>query len=389
MICVFIILSLLKVAVDEINGHVNTNIKTSANGYCNFLDKTIEEQTLLMQSYSSMPVIIDYLKNYIWMEGTVFITLQKVLNNNKFITNAYILSSDSSLISSYDGKLKDSSIKISSQYPNLWNNFVSKNYEITIADNIYKSDINNGFVLPIICPILDYDNTFLGAFIGFIDWSLIIQDSLNRFGNVFTKDNSIFVINANNEFVFHNVASELNKKLDIGIPKNESSGIIKYDYFDESKLAFYKRMEIMPWVLANGVSEKLIYSAPKKMLLIGSIIGLIGIIISVLFSVFYIRKTINPIKYIVKEAKEISSGNFASNSNIKASNDEIGELLNSFSDMRYKFSTMIKEILMASKEIANSASELYAGSEDLAKRTEYQASSLEETASSMKRWLLL
>lgn len=59
-------------------------------------------------------------------------------------------------------------------------------------------------------------------------------------------------------------------------------------------------MSSMPWTLADGISESLIYSAPKKMFISGIIIGLIGIIISVLFSVFYIRKTINPIKYIVK-----------------------------------------------------------------------------------------
>ncbi len=385
IICIFIIFSLLSISTKEISSYVNKYIESSASGYCNFLDKTVEEQTLLMESYSSMPIIIDYLQNdAVWLEGTIYITLQKVLNNNKYITNAYIASKESDIIISYSGNSSSSSSKISEQYPELWNNFISKNYEVTISETIYKSDMNNGFFLPIICPIFDYYDTYLGAFIGFLDWSLIIEDSLNKFGNTFSKDNTIFILNKDKEIVYHNISSELKNKVGINIPDNQNSGIIKYNYFNINKLAFFKKMNSMPWVLADGISERLIYSARNKMLFIGIIIGLLGIILSVLFSIYYIRKTIEPIKHIVKEAKEISMGNFSITSNIKTRNDEIGELSQSFDTMRNRFIEVISEVLASSKEIANTAEEVHKGSEDLAQRTEYQASSLEETASSME-----
>ena len=305
-----------------------------------------------------------------------------MLDNNKYITNAYILSRNSEILASYTG---DTNIggRISEIYPDLWNIFKQEN-KVSISETIYESDMNNGFILPIIVPILDNNDNYAGAIIGFIEWSLIMRDSLYRFGNDFSTEKSIFIMNDNREIVYHNIASELKKTINLNIPSNSSSGIVRFNYFNTDKFVFYKKMSSMPWTSGIGISESLIYSANRKMLLSGSIIGIIGIAASVVFSVFYIRRSISPIKNIVKEAKEISLGNLASSFYIQSRNDEIGELLNSFNDMKSKFSQMIKEILMSSEEIANAANELYQGSEDLAKRTEYQASSLEETASSME-----
>ena len=326
-----------------------------------------------------MPVMLDYIQNG---NRNVFTTLTQVLDNNKYITNAYILSRNSEILASYTG---DTNIggRISEIYPDLWNIFKQEN-KVSISETIYESDMNNGFILPIIVPILDNNDNYAGAIIGFIEWSLIMRDSLYRFGNDFSTEKSIFIMNDNREIVYHNIASELKKTINLNIPSNSSSGIVRFNYFNTDKFVFYKKMLSMPWTSGIGISESLIYSANRKMLLSGSIIGIIGIAASVVFSVFYIRRSISPIKNIVKEAKEISLGNLASSFYIQSRNDEIGELLNSFNDMKSKFSQMIKEILMSSEEIANAANELYQGSEDLAKRTEYQASSLEETASSME-----
>ena len=352
---------------------------STVDGCNSYLDISIENQILLMESYASMPVMLDYIQNG---NRNVFTTLTQVLDNNKYITNAYILSRNSEILASYTG---DTNIggRISEIYPDLWNIFKQEN-KVSISETIYESDMNNGFILPIIVPILDNNDNYAGAIIGFIEWSLIMRDSLYRFGNDFSTEKSIFIMNDNREIVYHNIASELKKTINLNIPSNSSSGIVRFNYFNTDKFVFYKKMSSMPWTSGIGISESLIYSANRKMLLSGSIIGIIGIAASVVFSVFYIRRSISPIKNIVKEAKEISLGNLASSFYIQSRNDEIGELLNSFNDMKSKFSQMIKEILMSSEEIANAANELYQGSEDLAKRTEYQASSLEETASSME-----
>ena len=377
MICVFIIVSLINLASSEIDNYANQYMISTVDGCNSYLDISIENQILLMESYASMPVMLDYIQNG---NRNVFTTLTQVLDNNKYITNAYILSRNSEILASYTG---DTNIggRISEIYPDLWNIFKQEN-KVSISETIYESDMNNGFILPIIVPILDNNDNYAGAIIGFIEWSLIMRDSLYRFGNDFSTEKSIFIMNDNREIVYHNIASELKKTINLNIPSNSSSGIVRFNYFNTDKFVFYKKMSSMPWTSGIGISESLIYSANRKMLLSGSIIGIIGIAASVVFSVFYIRRSISPIKNIVKEAKEISLGNLASSFYIQSRNDEIGELLNSFNDMKSKFSQMIKEILMSSEEIANAANELYQGSEDLAKRTEYQASSLEETASS-------
>ena len=379
VICLFIIVSLINLASSEIDNYANQYMISTVDGCNSYLDISIENQILLMESYASMPVMLDYIQNG---NRNVFTTLTQVLDNNKYITNAYILSRNSEILASYTG---DTNIggRISEIYPDLWNIFKQEN-KVSISETIYESDMNNGFILPIIVPILDNNDNYAGAIIGFIEWSLIMRDSLYRFGNDFSTEKSIFIMNDNREIVYHNIASELKKTINLNIPSNSSSGIVRFNYLNTDKFVFYKKMSSMPWTSGIGISESLIYSANRKMLLSGSIIGIIGIAASVVFSVFYIRRSISPIKNIVKEAKEISLGNLASSFYIQSKNDEIGELLNSFNDMKSKFSQMIKEILMSSEEIANAANELYQGSEDLAKRTEYQASSLEETASSME-----
>ena len=379
VISLFIIVSLINLASSEIDNYANQYMISTVDGCNSYLDISIENQILLMESYASMPVMLDYIQNG---NRNVFTTLTQMLDNNKYITNAYILSRNSEILASYTG---DTNIggRISEIYPDLWNIFKQEN-KVSISETIYESDMNNGFILPIIVPILDNNDNYAGAIIGFIEWSLIMRDSLYRFGNDFSTEKTIFIMNDNREIVYHNIASELNKTINLNIPSNSSSGIVRFNYFNTDKFAFYKKMSSMPWISGIGISESLIYSANRKMLLSGSIIGIIGIAASVVFSVFYIRRSISPIKNIVKEAKEISLGNLASSFYIQSRNDEIGELLNSFNDMKSKFSQMIKEILMSSEEIANAANELYQGSEDLAKRTEYQASSLEETASSME-----
>ena len=379
VISLFIIVSLINLASSEIDNYANQYMISTVDGCNSYLDISIENQILLMESYASMPVMLDYIQNG---NRNVFTTLTQVLDNNKYITNAYILSRNSEILASYTG---DTNIggRISEIYPDLWNIFKQEN-KVSISETIYESDMNNGFILPIIVPILDNNDNYAGAIIGFIEWSLIMKDSLYRFGNDFSTEKSIFIMNDNREIVYHNIASELKKTINLNIPSNSSSGIVRFNYLNTDKFVFYKKMSSMPWISGIGISESLIYSANRKMLLSGSIIGIIGIAASVVFSVFYIRRSISPIKNIVKEAKEISLGNLASSFYIQSRNDEIGELLNSFNDMKSKFSQMIKEILMSSEEIANAANELYQGSEDLAKRTEYQASSLEETASSME-----
>lgn len=88
MICLFIIVSLINLASSEIDNYANQYMISTVDGCNSYLDISIENQILLMESYASMPVMLDYIQNG---NRNVFTTLTQVLDNNKYITNAYIL----------------------------------------------------------------------------------------------------------------------------------------------------------------------------------------------------------------------------------------------------------------------------------------------------------
>ena len=46
------------------------------------------------------------------------------------------------------------------------------------SDNIYKSDINKGYVLPVVHSIYNLENELIGSFVAFVDWSRIINETL-------------------------------------------------------------------------------------------------------------------------------------------------------------------------------------------------------------------
>ena len=150
VISLFIIVSLINLASSEIDNYANQYMISTVDGCNSYLDISIENQILLMESYASMPVMLDYIQNG---NRNVFTTLTQMLDNNKYITNAYILSRNSEILASYTG---DTNIggRISEIYPDLWNIFKQEN-KVSISETIYESDMNNGFILPIIVPILD------------------------------------------------------------------------------------------------------------------------------------------------------------------------------------------------------------------------------------------
>ena len=202
----------------------------------------------------------------------------------------------------------------------------------------------------------------------------------------FSDEKTLFVINNEMDIVYHNDKNRLFSKAteSLVIPNNEQSGLLSYVREGEAISAFFKKLSSIEWVMVERTTDRLLYAPGRKMRFIGIIIGIIGVAVSTVITIWYINGTIKPMRFIVEEAREMSEGNFAIDAAIKDRNDEIGELSHSFQVMREKIVTVITDVLAASSEIANAANEVYQGTEDLAQRTEYQASSLEETASSME-----
>ena len=382
-----IISTSIAIARKAINNATYSGFETSVNGYSTLLDTILNDQLLIMDVYSRIPTIVDYMqtRNEALRERTIN-TMVNLFDNNDYILTLDLIGLDGKVIESYNGDTKNAGLDMSSAYPKMWKEFADSGYDHAASDNIYKSDINKGYVLPVVHSIYNLENELIGSFVAFVDWSRIINETLEDARSELSEKRTIFVLNDDLQCVYHNIDSN------IGITANESlktpagkiSGIFTYTFNDVTRTAFFKRMKTQPWFMMAGITHDLLYAESRKMTIIGILLGIAGIIASSIVSAFYIGKLIKPLKNIVDEAHQMADGNFIFTSKINKRKDEIGELSQSFDTMRNRFVEVISEVLASSKEIANAAEELHRGSEDLAQRTEYQASSLEETASSME-----
>ena len=383
-----IIFTSIRIANKAINNATYSGFETSVNGYSTLLDTILNDQLIIMDAYSRIPAVIEYMQTR--NEDTKERAIQTMINlfdNNDYIVTLDLIGLDGKIIEAYNGDTKNSGLDMANTYPQLWKEFVDSGYDHATSDNIYKSDINKGYVLPILHSIYSLDGKLIGSFIAFVDWSRIINETLADARNELSEARSIFVLNEDDlQCVYHNINETIGVIPNASLmpPAGKSSGIFTYDFNNSPRTAFFKKMKSQPWFMMAGITHDLLYAESKKMTIIGILLGVAGIIISSLVSGFYIGKTIRPIKNIVDEAHQMASGNFVFKSQIINRHDEIGELSHSFDTMRNRFIEVISEVLSASSEIANAAEELHKGSEDLAQRTEYQASSLEETASSME-----
>ena len=383
-----IIFTSINIASKAINNATYSGFSTSVNGYSSLLDTILNDQLIIMDAYSRIPTIIEYMQTRSeYVKDRSIRTIINLLDNNDYIVTLDLIDLNGRVIESYNGDTKNSGLDMSAAYPQLWKEFVDSGYDHATSDTIYESDINNGFVLPIVHSVYSLEGQLIGSFIAFVDWSRIINETLADTRSEFSEDKSIFALNeANLQVVYHNIDRTLGTEANSSLktPAGKDSGLFSYTHEGIKRSAFFKRMKSQPWFMMCGITQKLLHAESRKMTIIGIILGIAGIIFSSLVSGFYIGRLIRPIRDIVDEAHKMAEGNFMFASKLDKRDDEIGELSHSFDTMRNRFVEVISEVLAASSEIANAANELHKGSEDLAQRTEYQASSLEETASSME-----
>ncbi|WP_096737530.1 methyl-accepting chemotaxis protein [Brachyspira sp. G79] len=385
MLSVIIISVSISLATKELNAVTASGFKTSVNGFSSLIDSILSYQSILIESYANIPTIKEYMSTRSEaVQDRAIRTMTVLFDNNDYIVDLFMLSLDGKVIESYNGNKDESGEDISSMYPALWQSFVSKNYNTALSFNIYNHE--DYIILPVLQGVRDDNNNVVGAFIAYVNWGKIIDESLKDSKDQFSSEKTLFVINNDLDIVYHNDKNRLFSKAagSFVIPSNQDSGLLSYIREGEAISAFFKRLSSTQWVMIERTTDRLLYATGRKMVFIGIIIGIIGVAVSTAITIWYIHGTIKPMKFIVEEAREMSEGNFSITSSINDRKDEIGELSHSFQVMRDKIVTVITDVLAASSEIANAANEVYQGTEDLAQRTEYQASSLEETASSME-----
>ncbi|KLI17860.1 chemotaxis protein, partial [Brachyspira hyodysenteriae] len=204
-------------------------------------------------------------------------------------------------------------------------------------------------------------------------------------GEVLTHWIRLWVFNKDTLLVMHNVPSEVGKLAPVEIKTivNNTEGKLEFQNDGMTKVCLYNSLKDQPWKVGFSMPLSFIEQQSSRILLIGIIIGIVGIILSSIIGFLYIKNLISPLKVLVEEAEEMSRGQFVLRK-FKFKRNEIGDIAYSFKNMRDAMVKIINEVNQTSEKINNAASSLAQGSDDLSARTDAQASSLEETASAIE-----
>ena len=184
----------------------------------------------------------------------------------------------------------------------------------------------------------------------------------------------------------HNVPSEVGKLAPVEVKTivNNKEGKLEFQNDGMTKVCLYNSLKNQPWHVAFSMPLSFIEQQSSKILKMGIIITVIGVISSFIIGFLYIKHLISTLKILVDEAEEMSRGEFILRP-FKFKMNEIGDIAYSFKNMRDALAKIINEVNETSNKINNAAVSLSQGSDDLSARTDSQASSLEETASAIEQ----
>ncbi|WP_378955151.1 methyl-accepting chemotaxis protein [Pelosinus sp. sgz500959] len=112
---------------------------------------------------------------------------------------------------------------------------------------------------------------------------------------------------------------------------------------------------------------------------------MVGMIVLIIIGAFVIgiviaRRIANPIKVVVRQIKEVASGNLAVKDIEISSKDEVGELANELNTMTTHLRDLVKHVTHTSQQVATSAEELTVNAGQSAQATNQVAGTISELA---------
>ena len=358
---------------------------TTIKGYSTFFDSLIENQLILSDTYASFSSVINYMQyRNPEDEPELIKSMQLVGAKNPYVTSLSLVEPNGTILNNSEGNNADVGKKVADLYPDLWRVYDSVK-KPTLADSIYK-DPNGKWITAIVSPVYSkIDNSYLGGMLLILDWQKVIDEISVTAGEVLTHWIRLWVFNKDTLLVMHNVPSEVGKLAPVEVKTivNNTEGKLEFQNDGMTKVCLYTSLRNQPWKVAFSMPLSFIEQQSTRILIIGIIIGIIGIILSFVIGFLYIKKIISPLKILVEEAEEMSRGEFILRQ-FKFKRNEIGDIAYSFKNMRDAMAKIINEVNATSEKINNAAANLTQGSDDLSARTDAQASSLEETASAIE-----
>ncbi|AEM20897.1 methyl-accepting chemotaxis protein McpA [Brachyspira intermedia PWS/A] len=389
VISILIIFIILSIAVMFANKGISKSrfegFANTAQSYAKLFDAILIDQVSLAKTYSVAPAIMNSLLNRNEQTEAVALNALALFNGaNEYSINIAVIDLNGDIIADALGNSIGNNI--ADTRPNFWNILESKNFEYTFDEEIIDSVDTGNKSLILGGAIKSLDGNLLGAILVVIDWKLIHDNyfsdiALGETGRILAIDSNLIDIMDN---IYEQIGSNVVQDYKTVFDNNLNQGTLSYIYMDKKRTGSYCRMKSMNWIIAMTMFDSEIYATNRELILISSLVGLIAILLLSIFVALFIKRIMGHINSIIREAKEIETGNLTYVSNEHKRKDELGILFESFSGMRKKLTEIISQVNDSSIKITTAAQELANGNSDLSRRTEAQAASLEETASSME-----
>ncbi|ADG71852.1 methyl-accepting chemotaxis protein [Brachyspira murdochii] len=379
------IFTLLKMSSKAIDDASYNGFATTIKGYSTFFDSLVENQLILSDTYSSFTFVINYMQNRNAEDEANMLSVLKLMSaKNPYVKSLALLEKDGTIMNNSEGNNTDVGKNVSSLYSDLWRKYDAVK-KPTLSDSIYK-DSDGKWITVIISPITSRtDNSYLGGLLVVLDWQKVIDEVSETAGEVLTHWIRLWVFNKDTLLVMHNVPSEVGKLAPVEVKTivNNTEGKLEFQNDGMTKVCLYTSIKNQPWKVAFSMPLSFIEQESSRILKVGIVIGVVGIILSFVVGFLYIRNLMSPLKILVEEAEEMSEGKFILRQ-FRFKKNEIGDIAYSFKHMRDALSKIINEVNDTSEKINNAALTLTNGSDDLSSRTEAQAASLEETSSAIE-----
>ncbi|TVL63808.1 chemotaxis protein [Brachyspira hyodysenteriae] len=364
----------------RIQGFQNT-----AKTYAKLFDAILLDQVSLAKTYAVAPAVMNsLLERNDDTETDVLQALALFNGANQYSINLAVVDLNGDIIADALGNSIGNNI--ADTRPNFWNRLKSSDFEYVYDDEVIDSKDTGNKSLVLGGGIRSLNGDLLGAILVVVDWKLIHDNyftdvDLGKTGRILAIDSNLIDIMDN---LYEQIGSTVVSDYKTVFDNNLSEGVLSYTYMDRKRTGAFSKIKTMNWIVAMTMFDSEVYATNRELILISSLVGLVAILLLSIFVALFIKRIMGHINSIIREAKEIETGNLTYVSNEHKRKDELGILFESFSGMRKKLTEIISQVNDSSIKITNAAQELANGNSDLSRRTEAQAASLEETASSME-----
>ncbi|MCM3796391.1 MULTISPECIES: methyl-accepting chemotaxis protein [Priestia] len=250
-------------------------------------------------------------------------------------------------------------------YTDPYEDAATKKTVVTIAKAILDPDTKN--VLGVIATDLDLDALK----------NIVGKAEVNHGGYAFLFDQNGTALVHPTEAGENLMNQPFMKKM-YGADRNRD--FMKYTFQGEERVMAYDTLEGTNWKIGNAFIYNEMLSSAHHLLTVIVWIALIGILLSVVLTVFFSRIITNPIRRLKNEVAKVTAGDLTVQVKTK-SKDEIGELTHLFNDMVAKMKTLIGTVQTSVETVKTSVEDLSAVSEEATASSEEIGRAIHEIAS--------